>query len=367
VNPVLLESEDLAWFRDNLTGARLAAFRLAGRTGLSAERAGDVALAMAEATANLVEHAVDGTIVLRVVRTPQQAGIEFLAMDRGPGMAEVAEAAACGPDGRPAAPGTPGSGLGRIARLADTFDLHSLPGQGTVMLARFWPRAVPLRPSAALPESVVGGLARPISGEQECGDGWAARWTDAGTSARDSLPAPALALVPAPVAPGAEPGLLVMLCDGLGHGPLARVAAHTAIHAFRSGGGRTPEEVMGEIHRSLPGTRGAAVAVARIEPGRERVFFCGVGNISGAVVTPTAKSSLPGTAGHQIRTLRTFTLPLPAGSALVMHSDGLSERWIPGALPGLLQHSPTVIAGHLLRRAGKYHDDASVVVAKAPR
>lgn len=47
-----------------------------------------------------------------------------------------------------------------------------------------------------------------------------------------------------------------------------------------------------------------------------------------------------------------------------MHSDGLTQRWTPKTLPALLRHSPTVIAGHLLRSAGKYHDDASVAVAK---
>ncbi|MFD9584910.1 hypothetical protein ACFWBM_09545 [Streptomyces sp. NPDC059980] len=73
---------------------------------------------------------------------------------------------------------------------------------------------------------------------------------------------------------------------------------------------------------------------------------------------------MPGITGHQTRTLRTITRALPAGSALVIHSDGLSERRDPQTLPGLLEHRPGVIAGHLLRSAGKYHDDASVAVAK---
>lgn len=176
---LLLESEDVAWFRDDFTGARPGASRLAGRIGLSEHRAGEVALATSEAASNLVKHAVDGAIVLRVVRTAQQAGVEFLAVDRGPGMADVAASMR---DGRSSA-GTLGIGLGMVARLADTFDLHSIPGRGTVMVARFWPRDARsglLGISGDQRESVLGGVTRPISGAQECGDGWAARWTTPG-------------------------------------------------------------------------------------------------------------------------------------------------------------------------------------------
>ena len=34
----------------------------------------------------------------------------------------------------------PGNGLGAIARLAGDFDIYSMPGKGTAVLARVWPR-----------------------------------------------------------------------------------------------------------------------------------------------------------------------------------------------------------------------------------
>ncbi|MGW3635973.1 ATP-binding protein [Streptomyces sp. NPDC005122] len=341
---LLLETEDVAWLRDDLTGARGAASRLAEQVGLDEHRRGEVALAVTEAASNLAKHAVAGAILLRIVRTSQRAGIEFLAVDNGPGIADVAGSMR---DGHSTA-GTLGIGLGMIARLADTFDLHSLPGQGTVMLARFWPRGTRLRPPDASDDratSVVEGVTRTISGGQQCGDGWAARWDSSKASSQ---------------------AVLVMLCDGLGHGPLARRATLTAVRAFRASTSSSPEEIMTDIHQTLAATRGAAVAVARIEPDLNQVSFCGIGNISAAVVTATSKSSLPsrpGTAGHQIRTLRTTTHPLPQGSALIMHSDGLTERWHPETIPELLNHSPAVIAARLLHTAGKQHDDASVITA----
>ncbi|MFI1584454.1 SpoIIE family protein phosphatase [Embleya sp. NPDC020630] len=103
------------------------------------------------------------------------------------------------------------------------------------------------------------------------------------------------------------------------------------------------------------GTRGAAVAVARVEPDRAHVLFCGVGDTAAAIVTPTSKTDLPsqpGIVGHHTRAPRTTAHPLPPGSALVMHSDGLTRRWNPETLHGVLRHTPAVIAGHRPCTAG---------------
>ena len=389
MNGALLDCEDVAWFRDELTGARGAAAALARRVGLSGHRAGEVALAVSEVATNLAKHAVDGSLLLRVLRTDQYAAVEFLAVDAGPGMADLPAAMRDGASGA----GTLGIGLGAIARLADTFDIYTLPGQGTVVSGRFWPRddqefrGTAVGRHLLADEPAVAGVTRPISGERVCGDAWAARRDD---GARQVPPEPSgpgsgsgsavgrshwsLLTGTRAAAHAASPsvggrGVLVMLCDGLGHGPMAALAGQAAVQAFRAGRGQLPEEVIGEVHRALKGTRGAAVAVARIEPDQARVLFCGVGNIAAALVDTATKTSLPsvpGIVGHQMRGLRTFTYPLPAGGALVMHSDGLSERWNPDALPGFLTHTPVAIAGQLLRHTGAHRDDASIVVAKSP-
>lgn len=118
---VLPECEDVAWFRDDLIGSRGAAVRLAERIGLSERRAGEVALAVSEAAASLAKHAVAGAVVLRVVRTAQQAGVEFLVTDSGPG---VADGTASMRDGR-STTATLGLGLGTIARLCRGFQRPS--------------------------------------------------------------------------------------------------------------------------------------------------------------------------------------------------------------------------------------------------
>ncbi|MFE0681862.1 SpoIIE family protein phosphatase [Streptomyces sp. NPDC058961] len=433
-SPVLVDCEDVAWFRDQPEAARGAAAALGRRIGLDEQRTAQLVLAVAELAGNLTKHAVDGSLLLRVLRPHAEsgaeaaagvgvtAGVEVIAVDSGPGMADIPAALR---DGMSTS-GTLGIGLGAVQRLADSYDIHSRPGTGTIQLARFWPRPAP---SAARAEPAVAGVTRPISGEQTCGDAWAAR-TDSGSlptvrgrapsdgprgdgtpphgpsaegrpswsaltnplsqQSRSTVPRPAGARPETPgrpgpddartvstgrttpvraASPGGGAGLLVMSCDGLGHGPQAALAAQAAVQAFRTATGRTPEKVMEEVHRALRGTRGAAVAIARLEPDG-RLLFCGIGNITAALVTTADRTTLmshPGIVGHQMRQLRTYEAQLPAAGVLVMHSDGLSERWSAADLAGLLHHPPAVLATGLLRQAGTRRDDASVVIARSPR
>lgn len=401
---LLLDCEDTAWFRDQPEAARGAAAALGRRIGLGETRTAELVLAVAELATNVAKHTRDGSILLRVLRNRDVAGVEVLVTDSGPGMTDVPAALR---DGTSTA-GTLGIGLGAVLRLSDRFDIHSVPGLGTVQLARFWPRPLP---SSVTGEPLVGGITRPISGEDVCGDAWAARThsIDAGSGAarigedtgtrRALTPAPTLdwsaltaasatgsALRASPTRPdgsfrptvverpagttgtasGPEPGVLVMACDGLGHGPLAANASRAAVDAFRAGPGHTPQQVMGDVHRALRGTRGAAVAIARLEAGG-RVEFCGIGNITAAVVSADKRATLlshPGIVGHQTRTLRTYEHRIPPGGVLVMHSDGLSDRWKAADLASLLHHPPALIAAALLRQAATRRDDAGIVVAK---
>lgn len=407
--PPLVDCEDVAWFRDEPQAARGAAAALGRRIGLNEHRTAELVLAVTELATNMAKHSEDGSLVLRVLRTPQVAGVEVVVVDQGPGMADVSAALRDGTSST----GTLGIGLGAVRRLADTFDIHSRPGLGTVQLARFWPRPLSFPPDV---EPAIGGITRPISGETACGDAWAARADDETHTVRAPAPAagerggpaaPAVldwSAVTSPRLPGraapaasraasaerattdrsraagrsalvrsAVPGpgraVLVMSCDGLGHGPMAALAGQAAAQALRTSTARTPEEIMQHVHRALRGTRGAAVAVARIEADG-RVLFCGVGNITAAIVTAGTRANLlshPGIVGHQTHQLRTYEQHMPAHAALVLHSDGLSDRWTPGDLSGLLHHRPAVIAAGLLRLAGTRRDDASVVIARGPR
>src|ERR1044071_3320249 len=99
--------------------ARRDAAALAARLGFSEEAQGKVAIVVSEAAKNLVAHAREGLILLRALHAGPHLGVEMLALDKGPGMADVER---CLQDGYSTA-GTGGVGLGAMRRMSSVFDI----------------------------------------------------------------------------------------------------------------------------------------------------------------------------------------------------------------------------------------------------
>src|SRR5262249_2560494 len=91
-------------------GVRRAATTLANDASLSDRTIGNLAIVATEMATNLARHAVDGVIVLRVRRAGDRIGVEVVAIDAGPGMADITTSTI---DGVSTA-GTLGIGLGAI-------------------------------------------------------------------------------------------------------------------------------------------------------------------------------------------------------------------------------------------------------------
>jgi anti-sigma regulatory factor (Ser/Thr protein kinase) len=331
----VIRSQNDTWIRTEDASAigslRRSAVGLAELRGFSEEDAGRVAVAVSEAASNLVKHAVEGVMLIRL-HPELDSAIEVIAIDRGPGMHDVSRALR---DGYSTA-GTLGIGLGGIARMASGYEVHSLPGRGTVLGMYFIARDAPR------PASRASGVTRPIGEEAVCGDAFAIIENDATTT--------------------------VMLCDGLGHGTAAAHASREAVRLFlEHADGRSPVTVLERIHDGLSQTRGGAVAVARIDGPAGTVSFAGVGNVSAWIVHQEGRQgmiSVPGIAGYQSRTLRQYEYTVPPHSMVVFHSDGLSERWDITSYPGLVTRVPSVVAATLLRDAGTRRDDASVIAVR---
>jgi anti-sigma regulatory factor (Ser/Thr protein kinase) len=329
---------DLRWIRvedaSAAVGCRNAAVALAQRLAFPPARAEQLAVAVTEAAGNLAKHARAGTLMLRADHAGP--GIDLVTLDAGPGIADVPAALR---DGMSTA-GTLGIGLGAIRRLADFCHVYSPPGRGTVLAARFLARPE-TGPAGRAAHRDWGGVTRPIGGETECGDSYVAR--------RDGA-----------VVTG-------LLCDGLGHGPLAAAASREAIAVLRETPGDEPAALLRRAHQRMGHTRGGAVAVVRVSP--QGVSFAGLGNVAAWIVSGDARQgmiSVPGIAGHQARKISQFEYQAVPGAAVVLHSDGLSSRWNPRDLPGLERLDPLVIAAALLREAGGHRDDASVLVLAQP-
>ncbi|GAA2854253.1 ATP-binding protein [Streptosporangium fragile] len=330
----LIYSQNDVWVRAEDASAigalRRTAMALAGRRGFSEEDVGRVAVAVSEAASNLVKHAVEGMMLIRP-HPELDTAVEVLAIDRGPGMRDVARALRDGYS----TTGTLGIGLGGIARMASGYEVHSVPGRGTVLGMYFTARGAPRPPSLA------SGVTRPIGEESVCGDAFVVAETGETTTA--------------------------MLCDGLGHGGAAAQASREAVRIFLKHADLAPIAILERIHRGLSQTRGGAVAVARVDRAGETASFAGLGNVSAWITHQEGRQgmvSVPGIAGHQARTLRQYEYAVPPHSVVVLHSDGLSDRWDISAYPGLVTRLPSVIAATLLRDAGTRRDDACVVALR---
>jgi anti-sigma regulatory factor (Ser/Thr protein kinase) len=311
--------------------ARRLALARAEELAFEESDAGKLAVVVTEIARNLIKHASGGELFLRKIQNHETVGLEVLALDKGPGIEDISRSMQ---DGYSTA-GTAGTGLGAVARLSSCYDIYSRRGQGTVLMAQVWKQTR----NGHRHRFRAGGLARALPGEVSCGDGW--------------------------IVQEQQVGARLLVADGLGHGDHAAAAAQASIRTALASPGATPPGLLEKVHAALRATRGAAVAVAEIDPGARVVRFAGIGNISAMVIPPDGPwhrmVSHSGTVGHEMRRIVEFSYPWKAGSLLLMHSDGLGSSWGLDSYPGLALRHPSVVAGVLVRDFMRGRDDVSVV------
>jgi anti-sigma regulatory factor (Ser/Thr protein kinase) len=216
---------------------RRQANRLAVEAGLNETDCGKVSIVATELANNIARYAPGGEVLLRSLGQPLSNGIEILAIDRGPGMQNTSQ---CLTDGFSTG-GTAGQGLGAVQRMSSEFDLFSSQSTGTVIFSRVCDT---VRTNLPTKTFTWGAINRPAPLEQLSGDTWR-------IAERPSE-------------------LVLMIADGLGHGPQAAQAADTAAAAFDENPFLPQLEYFAVADRRMRGTRGAAVAVAHIDATRGR-------------------------------------------------------------------------------------------------
>jgi serine/threonine-protein kinase RsbT len=118
--------------------ARQRARELAGDLELSSTDQTLLATAISEVARNITAYAGEGEVQLSVVRgTNGRQGIEVVASDEGPGIANVELALQ---DGYTTGGGL-GLGLPGARRLVDEFELQTAPGEGTTVRLVKWGRS----------------------------------------------------------------------------------------------------------------------------------------------------------------------------------------------------------------------------------
>jgi anti-sigma regulatory factor (Ser/Thr protein kinase) len=312
--------------------ARRATQHLAQSLGMGDVVSGEAAIIVTEAARNAVVHGGGGELLLSSASDAMGKWLDMVVLDKGPGIADLSSAMR---DGFSTG-GTPGTGLGAIRRLAHVSDIYS-NSRGTAVYARLGAN----REQQSLLD--VAGFAVPIEGERVCGD--AMDWVET------------------------HDRFIVILADGLGHGPQAAEAADEAIKTFRAHSSLSPGAILARVNDALRKTRGAAAAIAEVRPLSGTIIYSGVGNIAGIMMSAGKLGrnmvSHNGTLGHIVPRIQEFTSVWPRDGRLIMFSDGLQTRWDLSQYPGLTTRPAAMIAAVLLRDLRRSRDDSSVFVLQA--
>lgn len=320
--------------------ARRSIVARASALGLDETQCGTVAIVATELATNLARHARDGRLVTRALLSDDgPLGIEILSVDAGPGMANVSVFLR---DGFSTA-GTAGKGLGAVQRMADEFDIHSVAGIGTTIVARvLTPAGLDARRSGTPDTGVV---CRPISGEIACGDAWLVR--------------------------GRGERILIAVVDGLGHGVDAAIAADAAIASIERTQSQPLAQIVQAAHGALRPTRGAALSVAELDAKTRQIRFAGVGNVGGVVMSSDTRTrafvNSPGIVGHTLPRVHELTYEWPVGGTVVLFSDGITARWHLDRYPALGGQRAPIIAATLARDYTRGRDDMTVLAVAETR
>jgi len=117
--------------------ARQRARQMAGELELTSTDQTLLATAISEVARNITTYAVRGEVHLSVVRDDNgREGIQVIASDQGPGIADVDLALQ---DGYTSGGGL-GLGLPGARRLVDDFSIETAPGRGTKVTLVMWGR-----------------------------------------------------------------------------------------------------------------------------------------------------------------------------------------------------------------------------------
>ena len=118
----------------DIATAILQAGRMSEQIGFGPGDQSRIATAVSELARNIIKYAGTGHVVISPAERRGLLGIEIVAEDQGPGIADLERAMS----DHYSSGGTLGPGLPGVRRLLDEFAVESAPGQGTRVTGRKW-------------------------------------------------------------------------------------------------------------------------------------------------------------------------------------------------------------------------------------
>lgn len=301
----------------------------------SEQRTGELDIVVSELASNIIKHAGNGELLYKLHVKEGKAIFEIICIDNGPGMKSVNHSIKDGYS----TTNTLGHGMGAIIRLSNEAQFYSLPGWGTVAYAR-------VHEDAEYKEEKISPVIRCLNvakpGEIVSGDGAVVRRFKEKT--------------------------LIMLGDGLGHGPGAHEAVTAAIQAFGESMSAEPTELIREMHYAVKRTRGLVATVAMLDHRQKKWYICGIGNIHTRLQRGLEYKNYicnNGIVGLNIPgRLESAVYDMEKLQYLILCSDGIRIKWDLLQYPGVLKYDPVILAAVLYKDQARKTDDMTILTVR---
>lgn len=314
--------------KEDIFTARKMGREMAAFLGFDDVSAGEIEITVSELATNLVKHrTIQGEIILRPLNDGR-TGIEIKSEDKGPGIKDLNNVMKEGFS----TTGSLGAGLPGVKRLMDEFSLESTMDKGTSVIARKWLEKEP----SPMKFSV---MARPKFGEDVSGDAYFIKRFSS--------------------------YVLFGIADVLGHGQEAYEVAQKLLGILEDNYTEPLLKIVESCHKGLKDTRGAAMALCKIDFREKKLEHLSIGNVETRVYNapqPVKPFSFNGTLGMIIERHRVIEYPYAEGEIIVMFSDGISHHF--DLESHMFSKRAQEIAAHIFDNYAKTTDDATVLVGR---
>ncbi len=333
--------------------------------GFPAPRQEDARLIASELAHNHVMHrTAGGCIRLSAISLSGVHALHIASLDRGPGIKDPERAVA----GYKTSGQGLGAGLGTVKRLADKMDICSSASQdfpcpkdegattfATIISAQLWSRPEVFR-SIEKTGLDLWAVSKPFSQHLPCGDGFSLQYD--------------------------ERYIRLIVTDGAGHGPEARVVSDNAVKEIEKWDMLWPaDNIIGAMAHAMSGTRGLALSILVLDRYTGALRIAGVGNIRillklfsndqpgenpGWFEVPQSQGGILG-QGRWPQINRFEYGPLSQFMA-VIHTDGHAPvRQLDLNDLGPSVWAPALLGNTLFRPACQARDDATLIVLRWTR
>lgn len=163
--------------------------------------------------------------------------------------------------------------------------------------------------------------------------------------------------------------LFFAIVDVLGHGREAHELATVVRDYLEKEYRRGLVEMMEGLHELLKLSRGAVAGLGLLDRESGELRYVGVGNITARKLGGSSLRLVPrqGIVGYAMRTLREETAQLDDGDVLVLHTDGVQERFDLSDYPQIAIDDADTICRQIIKRFGKQEDDAACIALRYRR